>query len=287
MLYNSNDTALTKFRGATEKADKSIDRLENTLLMCFVCENEGAAELNFTLYKCCGKHHVCHNHHNKHDLVSKLVDGRGGFTTRKCAHPKCLADAISPPERLDKSACALNKQVYDTLIILKDASHATKDFEKECDKERAIVLNRADVRVASAENGRQQAENALELSEAARQQAEADRQQAEADRQQAQDDLQQAQFVAPAVGNKRKKAQVIAEDGREAWDNQQRIKKERVAERLAEREVNKHNSMLADILPPQCIHFMGQTTYESWLADKISAAAGPSADEPADDAEDE
>ena len=279
MLSNPNTTALIKYRGATEKADKSIDRLQNTLLTCFVCQIEGAEEPNFTLYKCCGKHHVCHNHHNKHDLVSKLVEGRGGFAARKCAHPQCLADAISPPERLDKSACALNKQVYDTLIVLKDAAHATKDFEKECDKERAIVLNRADVRVASAENGRQQAEDALEVSETARQQAEVARQQAETD-------LHQAQVVAPAVGNKRKKAQVIAEDGQAAWDNQQRIKKDRLAERVAEREVNKHNSMLAQILPPQCIRFMGQTTYESWLSAEISAAAGPSVDEPADDAED-
>jgi hypothetical protein len=269
MLFNSNTTAITKYRGATQKADHSIKRLEGTLLVCFVCSEEGDGKpQSFTLYKCCGQHHVCQVHHNKKERVTKLVEVRGGHTALKCAHPCCKADALWPAERLDKSACTMNQQVYDTLIDVKDAAQATKDFEKECDKERATVLNRADARVAAAETARQQAEA---IAAAAQAEAAAATAAAAA-----------AAAAAPAAAapsrKYKRKAEVIAEDGPEAWEEMQSAKKARAAERKEEAELNRHNGKLAQILPPLCVRLMGQSAYEEYLSEHLAPPAPAPAD---------
>ena len=151
MLYASNSMPIIKFRGAHQKAATAIGRLQDTALSCFACDQEGdGTPQSFKLFKCCGKHHVCPKHKQK-DLVTRHEEARGGFTALKCACPGCRADAFWPPVPLDKDVCDMNEQVYKTLVHVKEASEASKEFEKECDKEIAAVRNRADNRVAKAE----------------------------------------------------------------------------------------------------------------------------------------
>ena len=274
MIFNSNtNTALIKYRGANEHASNAVGKLANTILVCFVCEEEGKSEPDsFVLYKCCGKHHVCHNHHKSKDLVTNLELGRDGHTTLKCAHSCCKADAIWPVQRLDPSACAINKQVCKTLPALKDQAHATEEFQKECNKEYATVLNRADVRVAQAETGRTNAENELKEVKIALEQAEA-----------------AATEAASIRKGPPKKADVVAKHGIDFWNEQQSNKKQRANERAEERaeeaEINRHNSKLVQILSTKCADLMGQASYEAWLAEMLESRAGPSSEARAECAE--
>ena len=265
MLFNTNTTALTKYRGATQKAEASVRRLEETLLVCFVCEQEGdGAPQSFKLFKCCGKHHVCLKHKQK-DLVTRHEEARGGFTALKCACAGCRADALWPLVPLDKDVCDMNEQVFDTLVDVKEATKATKDYEKECDKEMAAASNRADARVAAANAARYKAEADLQQAQAAAAAAQAAAAAAQA-----------AAAAAPAArprggggGGYKRKADYP--DGE--WDAKQARAKQKKLEREEAKELADHHAKLAQILPPKCAALMGQAAYEEWLAEQLAVRA--------------
>ena len=144
--------AIVKFHDAHQKAEGAIGRLENTSLTCFICnqEDDGAPK-SYRLHKCCAAHHVCNVHKTKKDLITRHEEGRGGFTVLKCACAGCRADALWPLVPLDTAVCDMNENVHKTLVHVKVASEASKEIEKECDKEIATVRLRADNRVAKAE----------------------------------------------------------------------------------------------------------------------------------------
>ena len=144
--------AIVKFHDAHQKAEGAIGRLENTSLTCFICNQEDDGEpKSYRLHKCCAAHHVCNVHKTKKDLITRHEEGRGGFTVLKCAFAGCRADALWPLVPLDTAVCDMNENVHKTLVHVKVASEASKEIEKECDKEIATVRLRADNRVAKAE----------------------------------------------------------------------------------------------------------------------------------------
>jgi len=144
--------AIVLFRDANKKAEVAIGRLENTSLTCFICNQEDDGKpKSYRLHKCCAAHHVCNVHKTKKDLITRHEEGRGGFTVLKCAFAGCRADALWPLVPLDTAVCDMNENVHKTLVHVKVASEASKEIEKECDKEIATVRLRADNRVAKAE----------------------------------------------------------------------------------------------------------------------------------------
>jgi len=272
MLQNSHTadhtTTLAIYKDKHEKARQALRELEGKLLVCFVCLDEGEAKpRSMVLFKCCGGHYVCGVHHTKKHLVTKHVESRGGHTALKCAHSACKADALWPPVRLEKAACDQNAQTFETLKVVQEASEATIELEKACDRERAISLNRTEALVATAraEASAAEARRQAMVSEVAKAKTEAAEAKLAAE-------AAEAAVAAVKAKKKPNKAQFIAANGVEAWAAKGQATKRRAADRKYRAKVNLYNSRLAAILPPYCIGLAGRDAYDEYCARNIDPA---------------
>jgi hypothetical protein len=95
-------------------------------------------------------------------------------------------------------------------------------------------------------------------------------------------DQDRAERNARAPSRKRK-ADVIADEGLEAWEAKQAAKKARADARKEAEEVNRHNSKMVTLMSAKMVELMGRAAFEEWRAaatapPAAAAAAGPSSD---------
>jgi len=263
------ENAIIIYKTAAAVSSQAHKKLEQKALTCYECDRQGIEYNGNELYSsCAGEHHyLCNKHISKDIVCTTVADRKTGEAVLKCNGPgNCKSHAIFPPRKMHYKMQELNRSAHLAAKMQAEADEAARKAEAERDRERAIVMNEADNRVVAAETALREAEAAREQEKAAREQAEAIAAAATAAN-------GQPQGVPRSRMNKQ---QVIDEEGIEAWEEKQALKKERTANNRLQKERNARNAEIVEILVPAMVSVLGgQANFDTWYTAQLAAKLAP------------